>query len=82
MAERRPPKKVLNALGKVFAAEVHDLLPFQSNASIYRDLLASGLVSQMERVFGYGWSAVRVSGYQLTHAGRYLYCANCEDTDG
>lgn len=77
----RPPKKVLNALEKVFAAEINGRLPFQSKAMIYRDLLAAGFVASMQRTFGQGWRAVTVSGYELTHAGRYLYCANCEDTD-
>ena len=74
-----PPKKVLNALGKVFTTEINGRLPFQSKASIYRDLLATGLVASMQRTFGQGWSAVTVSGYELTHAGRILYCYNCKD---
>ena len=73
------PKKVLAALEKVFAAEIDNRLPFQSKAAIYRDLLAAGLVAWMDRVIGSGWGAVTVSGYELTHAGRYLYCSNCRD---
>lgn len=77
----RPPKKVLTALEKVFSAEINGCLPFQSKASIYRDLMAAGLVDSDQRSFGSGWSAVTVSGYALTHAGRYLYCANCESPE-
>lgn len=75
----RSPKKVLNALEKVFAAEINGRLPFQSKASIYRDLLAAGLVASMRTTLGKGWSAVTVSGYGLTHAGRLLYCLDCKD---
>lgn len=73
------PKKVLSALEKVFAAEIEGRLPFQSKAAVYRDLLAAGLVAPMQRRFRSGWSAVTVDGYELTHAGRYLYCSNCKD---
>jgi hypothetical protein len=78
---QRAPKKVLTALEKVFSAEIESRLPFQSKATIYRDLLAAGLVAWMERTIGQGWSGVKVSGYELTHAGRFLYCSNCEDVE-
>jgi len=76
-----PPKKVLNALERVFSAEIENRLPFQSKASVYRDLLAAGLVQRMESRIGSGWSAVMVTGYELTHAGRYLSCASCRDVE-
>lgn len=76
-----PPKKALDALGQVFAAEIANRLPFQSKAAIYRDLVAAGLDQPMEPVAGSGWSAVKVTGYELTHAGRMLYCANCDDAE-
>jgi hypothetical protein len=76
-----PPQKVLSALEKVFAAEIEGRLPFQSKAIIYRDLLAAGLVSWMERKFGTGVFAVTVTGYELTHRGRLLYCASCDDAE-
>lgn len=78
-AEAKPPKKVLAALEKVFAAEIDGRPLFQSKASIYRDLLAAGLVQWVEHTIGSGWSAVKVTGYSLTHRGRYLYCSNCRD---
>ena len=40
----KPPKKVLNALERVFASEIEGHYMIQSKASIYRDLLAAGLV--------------------------------------
>lgn len=79
---KRPvPQKMLDALGRVFAAEIENRLPFQSKATIYRDLLVAGHVQYMERTMGTGWSAVRVTGYGLTHRGRYLYCASCRNSD-
>lgn len=69
-------KKVLSALERVFAAETAGHLPFQSKALIYLDLCDEGLVEPMERAFS-GRFPIIVKGYQLTHAGRLLYCASC-----
>ena len=55
-------KKTLSALEKIFAAEIEDRLPFQSKATIDRDLMAANLVQPMQRTVGTGWSAVTVSG--------------------
>jgi hypothetical protein len=74
-------KKTIDALGKVFLAEINGQLPFQSRAKIYSDLCAEGLLKKTERKFGSGWSAVKVYGFELTHAGRIAYCATCEDED-
>lgn len=70
-------KRIMNALEKVFAAEIENRLPFQSKARVFQDLAADGLLEPMERKFGAGWSAITVSGWQLTHAGRLLYCSSC-----
>lgn len=75
----KPPQKVLDALEKVFSAEINGRLPFQSKANIYRDLTAAGLVAPMVSNFGSGVFAIAVSGYELTHRGRMLYCENCRD---
>ncbi len=79
----RPPKKVLNALEQVFAAEIEGRLPFQSRAAIYRHLVEAGMLAPMERTFGAQgiWPAVTAKGYELTHAGRYLYCSSCRDAE-
>jgi hypothetical protein len=69
-------KKVLRALERVFAAEIEDRLPFQSNALIYLDLCDEGMVEPMERTSG-GRFPVIVKGWQLTHAGRITYCGSC-----
>lgn len=76
----------LRALEKVFSHEVERAvgprphgLPFQSRAAIYKRLAAQGLVEAVTVNFGSGPFAVSVSGYELTHAGRLLYCASCAD---
>lgn len=70
-------KATFTALGKVFTAEINDRLPFQSKAKIYRQLCEDGLLAPMERKFGSGIGLIAVTGYELTHAGRILYCSNC-----
>lgn len=75
MAE--PTKKILNALERVFAAEIEGRLPFQSKALVYLDLQDKGLVEPMQRTFG-GRFPVTVSGWQLTELGRILYCSSCD----
>src|ERR1700689_1367527 len=71
-------KSTINALERVFAAEINGRLPLQSKANIYRELEAEGMVSQMGRTFGNGAFKASVKGWQLTHAGRFAYCENCE----
>lgn len=75
-------KKVLRALEKVFAAEIEGRLPYQSKALLFLDLCDDGLVQPMERSFRDRWGAVTVKGWQLTHAGRFLYCSSCDGPDG
>lgn len=70
-------KHQLAALEKVFAAEIDGQLPFQSKAKIFQKLADEGLLAPMNRTFGTGWSAIKVTGWQLTHAGRLLYCSTC-----
>lgn len=73
-------KAQLNALEKVFAAEIDGRLPFQSEAKVFRSLCDDGYLEPMERKFG-GRFAFSVSGYQLTHLGRLSYCSACADYD-
>ena len=75
-ATSKPSKKVLTALERVFAAEIDGMLPFQSKAAVFKDLLAEGLVERCSRRFGSGWSALVVSGYEMTHAGRPHHSAS------
>jgi hypothetical protein len=71
-------KAELEALEKVFAAEIEGRLPFQSKAKIFKLLQKDGLLSPMERTFG-GRFPITVAGYQLTHAGRFIYCSSCQE---
>ena len=74
------PKKTLAALEKVFVAEIENRLPFQSRAKVYERLCDEGLLAPMQRVFGASDRfPVTVSGYQLTHAGRIVYCSDAAD---
>lgn len=70
----------LKALEKVFAAEVEARLPYQSRAKIFQRLCDEGLIAPMERKWG-GQFPVTVSGWQLTHAGRLLYCSSCSEEE-
>ena len=68
----------LKALEKVFAAEIEGRLPFQSKAAIFQRLCEEGLVQPMERKLGGDrLGSITVTGYQLTHAGRLMYCMSC-----
>lgn len=72
-------RKTLAALEKVFAAEINGRLPFQSDAAIYRVLCEEGLLAPMQKTFGsLGRFPVVSTGYQLTHAGRIMYCESCD----
>lgn len=68
-------KKDLDALGKVFAAEINNNLPFQSRSKIYNVLCDAGLLETTNRRMG----VVTIYGYQLTHAGRFAYCSSCKE---
>lgn len=68
-------RRELAALEKVFAAEIDGLLPFQAQAKVYSDLCSMGLLQPMLGTF----RSVTISGYQLTHAGRYAYCSSPPD---
>ena len=76
-------KETLTALARVFLAEIEGRLPFQSKAKIYQRLADDGLVQPMERVFGRRERfPVTCHGWQLTHAGRLLYCESCGAGEG
>lgn len=71
-------KRQLQALEKVFSAEINNRLPFQSKAKVYRGLYMDGYLDLMKLTLGGAWPVV-ISGYQLTHAGRIAYCDSCQD---
>lgn len=72
------PKYQLQALEKIFAAEIEGHLPFQSTASVYKKLEADGLVRfGKETLSSDCLGAITVEGWYLTHAGRLMYCMSC-----
>lgn len=71
-------KKDLAVLEKIFAAEIEGRLPYQSKARSMTALCERGLVAPMARKFGDDRFAVTVTGFQLTHRGRILYCESCK----
>lgn len=75
------PHRTIAALEKVFAAEIEGRLPFQSRAKIYQKLCDAGMLEPMQRVVGGPPFPVTISGYQLTHAGRFAYCESCKDVE-
>lgn len=74
----KPTKATMLALEKVWAAEIEGRLPYQSRALVYVRLEQEGLVGECTRTFP-GRFAVTLNGWQLTHAGRILYCSHCSD---
>ncbi len=79
-------KRELAFLERLFEAEIANGLGerwtdiVQLGASkLVAKLEADGLIQPAQVMAGSGPFAVRVDGYVLTHAGRFAYCANCED---
>ena len=70
----------LKYLERVFAAEIEGRLPFQARPSKMLTRLADdGLIQTMKCELGRDrFGAITVVGWQLTHAGRLLYCASCD----
>jgi hypothetical protein len=77
-------KKSLDALGKIFEAEIDRRLPYQSKAKIYKELERTGHVQFVEEILPVTklcpWS-IKISGWCLTHLGRYIYCYSCKYVD-
>lgn len=68
----------MKLLEGAFMAEVENRLPFQPRHSkTLRRCVADGLLQHMNVVRG----IVTICGYQLTHAGRFLYCSSCSPSE-
>lgn len=68
-------KRDLALLEKAFEAEIGAALNgtprvMQTKSARAEVLVAEGLLLKSEEV----WRGVRMKGYELTHAGRFLYC--------
>lgn len=74
-------KKDLALLERAYAAEIGAALegaprPMQTRAVARAEaLVADGLLTKCVE----SWRGVRIEGYELTHAGRFAYCASCDD---
>ena len=76
-------KKDIGLLGLAFEAEIGGALEgkpslMQTKAITRADaLVADGLLTKCVEC----WCGVKLEGYELTHAGRFAYCATCKDED-
>lgn len=76
-------KKDVALLEKAFSTEISAALQgsprlMQTKATTRADaLVADGLLTKCVEF----WRGIRIEGYELTHAGRFAYCATCEDED-
>ena len=76
-------KREFAMLEKAFEAEVNGALSrsglsmIQTTSKTAEKLVADGLLKRADRLIG-GIHPVQVSGFELTHAGRLLYCAMCD----
>ena len=72
----------LNALERIWTAEIHGRLPLQSKAKIFAELEKQGLVMfGTERLGADRCGPIEISGWFLTHAGRFLYCDYASQCD-
>lgn len=74
-------KPIFEALGKIFAAEIEDRLPFQSKAKIFKSLVDDGMVEGVTVTLP-GRFPGRFTGYVLTPRGHVLYCEACSQKAG
>jgi hypothetical protein len=74
-------KLFVHEINRAFATGLAAQCPMQSRAKVFRDLADVGMVERVARVIGTGRNAVTVPGWELTHAGRYAYCATCEEDE-
>lgn len=75
-------KRDLTMLGRIFEAEIFGRLPFQSKSKHMTELHEAGLIEPMTRNLGRDrFGSMDVSGWTLTHAGRFAYCDSCKDVE-
>lgn len=78
-------KRRMQALEKLFIADMEGSGPVQSKARVYDELETMNLAEKCQRVFGSGRFSVIVKGWKITLIGHFTYCEwadeNCEDED-
>lgn len=79
-------KAHLIALEKLFAYEVNRALdptaiglPMQSKAKVFTELERDGMVERAQRTVPSRFGPITVRGWELTHAGRFAYCASTDE---
>lgn len=73
-------KADLRILERLFDAEIVGLLPAQLRSKRLAQLRTDGYVEEMTVTFP-GRFPIMVTGWCLTHLGRYVYCESCGDDD-
>ena len=73
-------KQELALLERAFGNEISAALEgsprlMQTKSKLADELVAKGLLSKCVE----SWRGMKFEGYELTHAGRFAYCATCED---
>lgn len=81
MALRLLTKRELAILERAYSAEINSALSgalpiIQSRSRVAEQLAADGYLQKRTIELG-GRLPVTVEGYELTHAGRFAYCATC-----
>lgn len=66
----------IKALENVFWAEVEGRM-FQSKAKIYARLAEEGYLAAAVQKFPTALGVLTCHGWNMTHSGRFIYCANC-----
>lgn len=73
-------KRELAILEKVFEAEIDTgrlTHLFQTKSKIAEKLVDDGMLNKRSHVIG-GRFPVTIEGYELTNAGRFMYCDSCD----
>ena len=75
-------KQELNLLERAFAAEIGAAIEgaprlVVTKSNVAAALVSDGLLAKCVEV----WRGIKFEGYELTHAGRFAYCATCDAED-
>jgi len=73
-------KRELALLERVYETEVRSAIYggprlCQATSRLADAMVDDGLLTKSVEI----WRGVRIKGYELTHAGRFAYCATCAD---